>query len=124
MNHNNQNPWITVARKKSRKSPTPKSESKQPFVDWIFGLRTENEAEEKKNAIHQKLSELNDPSIVVYVLGNGGYTMYHFSLEGCQSIRFNGNHDVYYGDMNQINYKGFVATIINKKMYIEHDEFM
>jgi hypothetical protein len=87
-------------------------------------LRNENEAKEKKATIYQKLSELNDYNIIVYILGNCGHTMYHFFLGGYQSVRFNGNYDVYYGDMNQTDYKGFTTTCIDKKIYIEYDEFM
>jgi hypothetical protein len=50
MNHSNKNPWITVTRKKT---PVPEPEFKQPYIDWIFGLRNENEAKEKKAAIYQ-----------------------------------------------------------------------
>lgn len=33
MNHSNKNPWITVTRKKTKKTPLPKPEFKQPYID-------------------------------------------------------------------------------------------
>jgi hypothetical protein len=39
----------------SEKTPVPEPEFKQPYIDWIFGLRNENEAKEKKAAMTHKV---------------------------------------------------------------------